>query len=656
MDRYWLLADRDFAGQRIVRLSNACEYDRRPDENIIGNGPNNIRPEFYVFHVVFEVVHKMQLRLFDVVTGESSGRRLTCRLADPKLDSSPTPKQCTACTSTTTFRCLWSSTMAHEGANDGDADVQNAHVADDDSPEDLSQDEKQKAAAVIQRNYRGYRERRQMKGLGLSASTRWSEAMRDVQYRRRTRLMSRDEALATGDAQTRARMNWQRFGAIAARAAEDDSSDDDTESEDRDRPPSDFAEQRRRRSEAKIERTKNAKQMDLQYWLEMVDPEHRYGSHLRTYHEAWKEADTHENFFYWLDHGEGKDLDLPLVSRQKLDSDKVRYLSREERQNYLVRIDKEGRLCWAHNGIRITTSTAYKDSVDGIVPRTDVEHRPWALPVEEPGTFTSDESDTMSTGHIDDEEGQHYVNHELRQAKGVKKLKHVSAATIFNHLLQSTVKPNSWIFVADTSFRLYVGIKQSGSFQHSSFLRGSRISAAGLIKIKEGQLRKLSPLSGHYRPPTKNFRLFVHALKDAGVDMSHVSISQSYAILVGLEAYVRTRRKIKHGVQHAEDGAEKVIHPEEARAKKEAQMDNSESAKKERLFLERQETKQKEQKKRNSLSYRIFSKFRSRTSKAHNEEGSANPVRNEPPVHNPDAPHSSEHEDPETGIPPAGSR
>jgi hypothetical protein len=47
---------------------------------------------------------------------------------------------------------------------------------------------------------------------------------------------------------------------------------------------------------------------------------------------------------------------------------------------------------------------------------------------------------------------------------------------------------------SDTSFRLYVGYKQSGAFQHSSFLHGSRIAAAGIIKIKHGQLRKLSPL------------------------------------------------------------------------------------------------------------------------------------------------------------------
>lgn len=59
----------------------------------------------------------------------------------------------------------------------------------------------------------------------------------------------------------------------------------------------------------------------------------------------------------------------------------------------------------------------------------------------------------------------------------------------------------------------------------------------------------MSPLSGHYRPPANNFRRFVKSLKEAGVDMSHVSISKSYAILVGLEAYgnfCKGKKKTKH--------------------------------------------------------------------------------------------------------------
>lgn len=46
-------------------------------------------------------------------------------------------------------------------------------------------------------------------------------------------------------------------------------------------------------------------------------------------------------------------------------------------------------------------------------------------------------------------------------------------------------------FVADRKNNLDIGIKQPGAFRHSSFPRGSRISAAGLITVKDGQLRIL---------------------------------------------------------------------------------------------------------------------------------------------------------------------
>ncbi|KAF2201779.1 hypothetical protein GQ43DRAFT_350841, partial [Delitschia confertaspora ATCC 74209] len=35
--------------------------------------------------------------------------------------------------------------------------------------------EQKEAAQLIQRNYRGYRTRRQLAGMGLDASTRWAE-------------------------------------------------------------------------------------------------------------------------------------------------------------------------------------------------------------------------------------------------------------------------------------------------------------------------------------------------------------------------------------------------------------------------------------------------------------------------------------------------
>lgn len=37
------------------------------------------------------------------------------------------------------------------------------------------QKQQERAAQMIQRNYRGYRERRQLEGIGLDANARWSE-------------------------------------------------------------------------------------------------------------------------------------------------------------------------------------------------------------------------------------------------------------------------------------------------------------------------------------------------------------------------------------------------------------------------------------------------------------------------------------------------
>lgn len=81
--------------------------------------------------------------------------------------------------------------------------------------------------------------------------------------------------------------------------------------------------------------------------------------------------------------------------------------------------------------------------------------------------------------------------------------------------------------------------------------------------------------------------------------MSRVSISRSYAVLVGLEAYVKTRRKFKHGVTHVKEVETKVVHPEEHKRMKEEQKDKSKSAERERQILahnaEREEAERKEQ-------------------------------------------------------------
>lgn len=61
-------------------------------------------------------------------------------------------------------------------------------------------------------------------------------------------------------------------------------------------------------------------------WIEATDKKHRYGGNLKHYHERWLEADTLEDFFHWLDHGEGARVDLaPEVPRSELERNRVKY-------------------------------------------------------------------------------------------------------------------------------------------------------------------------------------------------------------------------------------------------------------------------------------------------------------------------------------------
>ena len=77
--------------------------------------------------------------------------------------------------------------------------------------------------------------------------------------------------------------------------------------------------------------------------------------------------------------------------------------------------------------------------------------------------------------------------------------------------------------------------------------------------------------------------------------MSRVSISKSYAVLLGLEGYMKTKKHMREGVVAVEHEAEKIFRPEKARAREEKAIDKSESARKEREYLAKEETIKKEQ-------------------------------------------------------------
>ncbi|CAL0310035.1 unnamed protein product [Lupinus luteus] len=70
-----------------------------------------------------------------------------------------------------------------------------------------------------------------------------------------------------------------------------------------------------------------------------------------------------------------------------------------------------------------------------------------------------------------------------------------------------------WIFVLSTSKTLYIGQKNKGTFQHSSFLAGGATLSA------------VWPHSGHYLPTQENFEEFMSFLKAHNVNLADVKKS-----------------------------------------------------------------------------------------------------------------------------------
>jgi hypothetical protein len=261
-------------------------------------------------------------------------------------------------------------------------------------------------------------------------------------------------------------MNWLRATKIAERAAAYDLSGSDTDgSEDGDVSEKEAADQnlsqeeRRKRHQKRVERRAvTSKMMDLQYFLELVDQKHRYGSSLRKYHNYWKTQNTNQSFFYWLDEGDGKELDLPECSRERLDREQVRYLSREERLKYLVNVDKDGLLVWAKNGEKVRTKDElYRDSLEGIVPiASSVPAFKYNVaPEGAEASSTSSDSEDEGEDEKEGDEGTRYVNEDFHRAKGPAKIKYVNSAVIFNHLIRNSMKKgHKWIFVGDAEVAL----------------------------------------------------------------------------------------------------------------------------------------------------------------------------------------------------------
>ncbi|KAK7329676.1 hypothetical protein VNO77_23851 [Canavalia gladiata] len=203
-----------------------------------------------------------------------------------------------------------------------------------------------------------------------------------------------------------------------------------------------------------------AQKLALQHWLEAIDPRHRYGHNLHIYYDIWFESQSTQPFFYWLDVGDGKEINLEKCPRSTLQRQCIKYLGPKEREEYEV-IVENGNLVYKQDGRLVDTDEKSK-----------------------------------------------------------------------------------WIFVLSTTRALYVGRKQKGTFQHSSFLAGGATTAAGRLVAHQGALKAIWPYSGHYHPTEENFKEFISFLEEHNVDLTNVkrcAIDDDTPSLIGTNSFTATK-------------------------------------------------------------------------------------------------------------------
>ncbi|KAG8657747.1 IQ domain-containing protein IQM2 [Manihot esculenta] len=109
-----------------------------------------------------------------------------------------------------------------------------------------------------------------------------------------------------------------------------------------------------------LSKNEKAQKLALQHWLEAIDPRHRYGHNLHFYYVKWLHSKSREPFFYWLDIGEGKEVNIvEKCSRSKLQQQCIKYLGPMERKAYEVVVE-DGKFIYKQTGKLLHTTADAK--------------------------------------------------------------------------------------------------------------------------------------------------------------------------------------------------------------------------------------------------------------------------------------------------------
>ncbi|CAL8998387.1 unnamed protein product [Prunus brigantina] len=111
-----------------------------------------------------------------------------------------------------------------------------------------------------------------------------------------------------------------------------------------------------------LSKNEKAQKLALQHWLEAIDPRHRYGHNLHFYYIKWLHCQSREPFFYWLDIGEGKEVNLvEKCPRSKLQQQCIKYLGPKERKAYEVVVE-DGKFFYKQSGQVLHTTEEFDDA------------------------------------------------------------------------------------------------------------------------------------------------------------------------------------------------------------------------------------------------------------------------------------------------------
>ncbi|KAG5584036.1 hypothetical protein H5410_044470 [Solanum commersonii] len=154
------------------------------------------------------------------------------------------------------------------------------------------------AAKRLQKVYRSYRTRRMLADSAVVAEELWWQA---IDY---ARLNHSTISFFDYSKPETAVSRWNRVGLNASKVGKGLSKD----------------------AEAQI--------LAFQHWIEAIDPRHRYGHNMHIYYEEWCKTDAGQPFFFWLDLGDGRKVDLKECPRAKLQKQCIKYLGPQERQHY----------------------------------------------------------------------------------------------------------------------------------------------------------------------------------------------------------------------------------------------------------------------------------------------------------------------------------